>query len=56
MPYQLENELVELETKFGFSNEPGGIKRNKLHMSEGVRVLYNNLKKNASNFVKVCHT
>lgn len=53
VPYQLENELVELETKFGFSSETGGIKRNKLHISEAIRLLYKGLKENNTIFTKV---
>lgn len=32
VPYQLETTLVELEERFGFSSEQGGIARNMHHM------------------------
>lgn len=43
MPYQLSNELFELENKFGYSSEPGGILRNKLHITRGAQMIYNML-------------
>lgn len=55
VPYQLENELIELERKYGFSSEQGGIKRNKYHITEGVRALHSMLKENSTLFTQVCH-
>eukprot|EP00026_Physarum_polycephalum_P000615 Phypoly_transcript_00616.p1 GENE.Phypoly_transcript_00616~~Phypoly_transcript_00616.p1 ORF type:complete len:1104 (-),score=138.14 Phypoly_transcript_00616:967-4278(-) len=41
VPYQLQNELFELDTtQTGFSNQEGGIMRNKLHITKGVQTLY----------------
>jgi len=41
VPYQLQNELHELDTtQTGFSNQQGGINRNKLHITKGIRTLH----------------
>lgn len=53
VPYQLQNELHELDSsKTGYSNQEGGIMRNKAHITKGVRTLYKQLSARSPLFQK----
>lgn len=53
VPYQLQNDLVELDSsQNGFSNQEGGILRNKAHITKSIRTLYKQLSANSDIFQK----